>query len=386
MFRNRMLGGVSFLPFYRPDDGSGAGGGAGGAGDRAGGAAGGSAGGAGAGGAAGADAGSGGAAGGAGAGAGGAAGGAGATADKTLAGGGAAGADAAAAAAAAAAAGPAKFSDKWREELAGGDAAALKDLAKYTDPTALYKSLRDVQAKISKGELKAPPAPLAKDATPEQAAEYRKTNGLPETAEGYVKGLALPDGVVIGKADEPLVGEFAKAMFKDGATQGEMNRAVSWFYQQQAVQEQQRVEADGQSRVASEVELRTEWGGDFKGNMNAVGSVLALMPEDLKNDLLSARTATGQLVGNTAAFNRWAASLGRELNPAATLIPAGGGDAGKSVADEIASIDTIYNKAVSGDREAHRAYYGYDGKPGLDVRQRELIDAQQKMQARGKAA
>jgi hypothetical protein len=66
----------------------------------------------------------------------------------------------------------------------------VKDLEKYTDPRAVYQSLRDLQAKISKGELKAPPTPLPENATAEQKAAWRQANGLPATAEDYVKGLS----------------------------------------------------------------------------------------------------------------------------------------------------------------------------------------------------
>lgn len=370
MFRNRMLGGVSFLPFYRPDDGAGAGG-AGGAG------AGGSGSGAGTGAGAG-DGGKGGAAGKDQAGGGGAAGDS--AADKTLAGGGAAGADAAAAAAAAAAAGPAKFPTTWREELAGGDAQKLKDLQKYASPDALYGSLRDVQTKISKGELRAPPAALAKDATPEQIAAYRTANNLPDKPDAYVEKLALPDGIVLGETDKPLVGDFAKMALDKGWSQGQFNDAVGWFYEAQQAQEAQRVEADGVARVASEVELRTEWGPDFKPNMNAVGSVLAMMPAELKNELLGARTAAGQLVGNTAAFNRWAASLGREINPAATLIPVGDVNAAKTVGEE---LKTIEGKMYLPDGRNNPEYWR-DEK--MQARYRELTDAQQKMAAKGSRA
>jgi len=139
------------------------------------------------------------------------------------------------------------------------------------------------------------------------------------------------------------------------------------------------------SRVQSEVALRTEWGPDFTQNMNAFGSLKAMMPTELQEMLFTARTGDGRMLGNTAEFVKWGAQLARELNPAAAIVPAGG-DTGKTIDNEIASIDAVYQKAISGDQEARRAYYGHDGKPGLDARQRELIDAQQKMQARGKAA
>jgi hypothetical protein len=194
----------------------------------------------------------------------------------------------------------------------------------------MYKSLRELQSKVSKGELKAPPAPLAKDATPEQKAEYRKTHGLPETAEAYVEKLALPDGVVIGEADKPLVADFAKSMFENGATQSEMNRAVNWFYTMQDKVEQQRTEADGQLRVSNEVALRGEWGPDYAANVNAFGSFAAMMPEETRVAMFAARTPDGRLLGNTVEFMKLGAQLARELNPAATLVvPGAGVDAGQ---------------------------------------------------------
>lgn len=388
MFRNRMLAGISFLPMFAPEDGSGGGAGgasgAGGAGAGGGAAAGGDSGAGGAG-AAGAGAAAGGAAaGGAAGGAGGGAGSAGAASDPggaTLAGGGTGG-TAAQAAAAAAALKPGELPTgfDFRAYLAGGDKDVEKDLAKYTDPKAIYQSLRDLQAKISKGELKAAPKPLAENATPEQKAEWRKSNGLPETAEAYVKNLALPDGVVIGAADKPLVENFAKAMFEDGAAQGEMNRAVSWFYKQQDAAEAARTQNDGATRVSSEVTLRGEWGPEFTPNMNAFGVFKAQMPAELQTAIFAARTPDGRMLGDTPEFLKMGAALGRMINPAATLIVPGGGDAGKTIGDEIKAIEaTMYD----GNGTPNREYWGDEKKQG---RYRELIDMQTRMSAQGKAA
>jgi hypothetical protein len=177
MFKNRMLGGASFLPMFAAEDGSGGGAPAGGGAAPAAGAAP-----------------AGGAAPAAGA-APGAAAAPAAGADATLAGGGVDPTGAAAAAAAGAAAGTPKPGDlpagfDFRAYLAGGDKDAEKDLAKYTDPKAVYKSLRDLQAKISKGELKAPPAalPEGRDA----GAEGRIPQGKRPAGDG--RGLCREAG------------------------------------------------------------------------------------------------------------------------------------------------------------------------------------------------
>jgi hypothetical protein len=251
----------------------------------------------------------------------------------------------------------------------------------------LVRSYRELETKVSSGQLKAPPQPLPANATDEQKAEWRKTNGLPETPEAYVEKLALPNGVVIGEADKPLVTEFAKDMHAAGATQEEMNRAMASYYRLQGVVEAQRAEADVSTRATSQTQLMTEWGpGDYKVNMNAVGTLLATMPDDVKIGLLGARTASGEMVGDTVWFNKWAAAHAREFNPAATLISPTQANAPQAIADEISAIEKVYQRAVTGDRDAHREYYGYAGKPGLDARERELIHAQEQMKARGRAA
>jgi len=294
--------------------------------------------------------------------------------------------DGAAAAAAAAAAGS-RFPDNWRDQLAGDDKTSAERLKRFASPGDLFKSYRELETKVSSGQLKAPATPFPATGTDEAKAEWRKTNGLPETAEAYVEKLALPNGVVIGEADKPLINEFAKDMHAAGATQDEMNRAMASYYRLQGVAEAQRAEADVSTRATSQTQLMTDWGPqDYKVNMNAVGTLLATMPEEAKVGLLSARTADGQMVGDTVWFNKWAAAHAREFNPAATLISPTQANAPQAISDEISAIEKVYQRAVTGDRDAHREYYGHAGKPGLDARERELIHAQEQMRLRGQRA
>jgi hypothetical protein len=295
------------------------------------------------------------------------------------------GADGAAAAALAAAAGPAAFPTTWREQLAGDDKGKLKDLQKYTTPAALYDSLRSVQERISKGELRAPPAPAPKDGTPEQMAEWRAAQGLPDKAETLVEKLALPEGVVLGEADKPFVGELAKMAFDKGWTQAQMNDVVTWYYEQEDKLQAQRVDADNQSRVAAEVALRSNegWGADYNANMNAFGALRALMPEELQAAMFAARTPDGKLLGNTAEFLKWGAEISRQLNPAATLVAPTGGDGLKALGDEIAAIEKSMFLA---DGRHNPDYWRGDAGAKMQARYRELVDARDKMAARGRAA
>ncbi len=67
-------------------------------------------------------------------------------------------------------------------------------LDRFDSPAAVAKSYRELEAKVSSGELKAPVKPPAADAKPEEVAAWRKEQGLPETAQAYVEGLKLPNG------------------------------------------------------------------------------------------------------------------------------------------------------------------------------------------------
>jgi hypothetical protein len=267
----------------------------------------------------------------------------------------------------------------FRGYLANGDADVAKDLAKYTDPRAIYTSLRDLQTKVSKGELRAPSTPFPVKGTDEQKTAWRAAQGMPASAEDYAKGLQLPEGVVLGEADRPFVDNFAKAMFEQGATPAELNRAVNWWHQQQQQAATARLEEDGNFHNDSVNSLRQEWGPEFNGNMQAFGAFKSQLPEDLQALVFSARTADGRMLGDHPAFIKIGAALGRELNPAATLMPADTGANVQGMSTELASIE-----AMMGDP---RSDYNRGPKSaGLQQRYRDLVDALNKMKARGKAA
>ena len=75
-----------------------------------------------------------------------------------------------------------KPADDWRTRLAGGDEKELKRLSRFASEADVYKAYRELEKKKSSGELK---QALSKDATPEQIAEWRKENGIPETPDKY---------------------------------------------------------------------------------------------------------------------------------------------------------------------------------------------------------
>lgn len=223
----------------------------------------------------------------------------------------------------------------WRDDLAGEDKDFRKRLERFTAPNDFAKSYRALETKLSSGEYK---RALPADAKPEEIATWRKENGVPDKADEYVAKLALPNGVVLGEEDKPVVSAFAEMAQGKNWTPAQYNDAVSWYYETQNKLAGKRQEQDQNFMAQTEDKLRTDWGNDYRRNLNIVGSIRDSMPEGLRDRFMAGRTADGKIFGNDPDVLAWLVSLGRELHPAATLLPVGTSDPVKGVADRISEI------------------------------------------------
>jgi hypothetical protein len=263
----------------------------------------------------------------------------------------------------------------WRARMAGDDAAFLKRLARFPDEATFAKSFRSLEQKLSSGEYVKPLSPTA---TPEEKATWRKENGLPEKPEAYVEGLALPSGLVIGEAEKPVVAELAAVAHESNLDPKAFNGLVAKYYEIQDKQRQAQEDADVAFKLESEDVLRKDWQGpDFRRNLTAVNNLISTWPEGLASAVLAGRDPNGRKLGDNPAFIRQLATLALELNPAATLVPAGTTDPGKGVDARLEEIRAM--------RRNEPDKYNASAKK-LEAEEIELIDAQLKMQKRGRAA
>jgi hypothetical protein len=259
--------------------------------------------------------------------------------------------------------------------MAGGDAKELARLQRFADEGAYHKSYRALEAKLSSGEFK---RALPDNATAEEVAAWRTENGVPDKPEGYLEKLALPDGLVLGEADKPVAESFAKRALEKNWTPQQFNDAVGWYYENLEAQQTAQAEADAAFKQTSDDALRTEWqGADYRANLNAIQNMFAGWPKGLAEQLLTARTADGQILGNTPEFVKQMAQLSRELNPAAALIPAGGADPAKGVADRIKEL-----KGWMGAKKGTPEHAKYWKDEKVQAEYRDLISAQERMKAR----
>lgn len=271
-----------------------------------------------------------------------------------------------------AAAAPAPERD-WRREIAGTDDAYYEQLKRYAGPSNFGEAHKALRAKLSDGETgetKPAPTTLAADATPEQAAEWRKANGIPEKPEDYA--LALPNGFQPPEQDNELIDLIRGFAHKNNWTAAQFNGMMEFNYQTRAALAQVQQDRDQEYKLTAEDALRQEWGADYRRNLNALGNFREQMPQGMADRLFAGRMADGTLIGNDPQFLKWATQTAIDFNPAATLLPAGINNGGKGVTDEIARIETLMKTEPD--------KYWKDSQ--VQAQYRDLLEARIKLQTR----
>jgi hypothetical protein len=234
----------------------------------------------------------------------------------------------------------------WRDKYAGGDEKKLK---------------------IAQGIKE----PLPADAPPEVVARWREDNGIPQTPDGY----KMPDGVVLGENDKPLVDDFLKTAHERNWSPDQVQTAVSWFMERQAAQADAIAARDVEARMQFEDELRSEYGPQYRQEVKRAVEFLRTAPEGLDEKLMGGRLADGTPIGNSPEVIRWLNSLQREMYPAATVVPGAGTNAVQAIEAELASL-----QKMSGDRSSE--YWKGPMAAKHQARALELISAQQKTRQR----
>lgn len=270
---------------------------------------------------------------------------------------------------------PTVAQDDWRAKIAGDDKDFYKQLERFTDPSQLGKAYKSIHQKISSGELKAE-KPFPDKGSPEEQAQWRKDKGIPDAPDLYLKGVALPNGIVPGEADKPGLERLAQRAAQKNWTQAQYNDALEAYYSEVEAVTAAREQFDDRYHQEAEETLRTEWGNDYRRNVGAVHNLLNGAPSDVRERLFGGRTADGKLIGDDPAVLKWLAQLSIDINPAATLVAGGSMD----------SFNTRLQQLEKMVGDAKSDYY--TGANSKELRQEylKLLEAQEKLRERGRAA
>jgi len=247
----------------------------------------------------------------------------------------------------------------WRKEVAGDNADALKTLERFASPKALYESYDQFRTRMSKGELKAVTA-FPKDGSDEQKAQWRQENGIPIEPGKY--DIKLPDGVVIGENDKPILEGFMKYAHEQNLPTPAVNAAANWWFQERTQREQQARENFDKQKQDTAAQLGSEWGADYKPNLNRIQGLLdATIPAE-QDEL---KTLINNAIATNPHFARHYAAIALQMNPAGTLVPGDRGANELSVADGIKTIENV----MKTDRSK------YDKDEGMQKKYREYLGA-----------
>lgn len=261
--------------------------------------------------------------------------------------------------------------DDWRDRFAGKDEKEQKRLARFQSPDNVYRSFRQLEARLSSGELRT----SAPD-DPEKLAAWRAENGVPEKPDGYL--TALPEGLVIGDDDKPLVATFAAKMHEMNVQPPVVHQALAWWNAEREAMVAEEARLDREHRAAAEDALRAEWGGEYRLHQNTIKGYLDTLPKtddghSLGELLLGARLADGTKLGANPVAMKWLAAIAADMNPAGVVVPGSGGDAVDTIEKEAAAI-----KATMGDPSS--PYHRDGGK--TQKRYLDLLSALERVKAR----
>lgn len=269
--------------------------------------------------------------------------------------------------------------DDWRLEFAKGadgkvDDKELTRLQRFAQRTDMWTSYRALEAKQSSGE-KPQANPFPKDGTAEQKAQWRKDNEIPETPQGYLE--KLPATLPIQTADKATLDKFIADMHAKNKSPADVADSLAWYYENREAALAAQSEADLRAKVTCDDTLRTKWTGtDFRVNKAAIDNLLDQAPPGVKEQFMDGRTADGTPMASHVPTLQWLASVAREINPAATVVPHSSQPL-SAIADEIKAIENL----MKTDRGA------YNKDEGKQARLRQLYSARDAMKQRaGKAA
>lgn len=217
------------------------------------------------------------------------------------------------------------WGDGWRSHIAAGTTdpeKELKQLERYESPEQVWKKARELEGRMSRGELR---PTLRKDASPEERAQWRKDNGVPDKPEDYK--ITLPAGRQAPKEDDAFLKSFLKSAHDAHYTQGQVDMAISSFYAEVDRQTAAATEAEKALTDKAEEKLRQEWGADYKTNKAMAEALLARAPAGFRDRFMNGFLDDHTPIRASVDGWKWLVQIEREINPYATVVPGGSADA-----------------------------------------------------------
>ena len=251
----------------------------------------------------------------------------------------------------------------WREKIST-DEKHSKTLTRFASPKALFDSYTALRQKLDSGELKAKVAFPDKGSDEDKAA-WRKANGLPESADDYAKTFK---SYKLDESNEAVAKHFMATAHQMNMDPSQVEGVLGWYESVQQGMNQAREEADAELLQSSEDQLRSEWGGEYRRNINLIKGLLDGIPAEVQPLFVGARLSDGRALINTPEIAQWLLQTALTVNPVGTVVPGAGANVMSAIEDEIGEIENLMRT----DRKA------YNSDEKKQARLRELYAAKER--------
>jgi hypothetical protein len=202
----------------------------------------------------------------------------------------------------------------WRTQMAevavdekgNPDPKAAKLLERFQSPAEVAKALIAAQQKIRSGEYKRA-APSGDN--PEEIKAWREEQGIPDSPDGYeIPGVDLSEIEPEAKAAiDHIRTRLHGADFDKGKA-----TVVATIIQEVAAMEMERTaQADADRMDAVQDALRSEWGPDYRKNLNMNGALLNQHFGEDMDAVLYARMPDGTRLADNPVFNKFLNAMAR---------------------------------------------------------------------------
>lgn len=196
--------------------------------------------------------------------------------------------------------------DNWRETASAGDADLLKLAKRYGSLSGMLKALDESKKALRSGKLKNE-MPDPTDA--KAMADWRKAEGIPEDAAGYVLPETIQKRLV--DEDKPILSSFTEFAHAKNAPPAFVEMAADWYVSMQEAAAAKQSEDDKQAFEDAEDTLRKDWAhGEYKANTTIAKRWLDDIP-GVGAKWAEARV-DGKRLGDIPEFVAWASERGRE--------------------------------------------------------------------------
>jgi hypothetical protein len=228
----------------------------------------------------------------------------------------------------------ATWPEDWQDRLSAGDKKKLEQIKRYSTPQALADALLETKAKLRSGGFK---EPLPEKPTPEQLANWRKENGIPEKPEDYK--IEMEGGYVVGEDEKPMIDQYIKMMHESNLPPALVNKNLNAYYALKEQQEQAIFNKNEEAKNQTVEMLRQEWGSKYQGNINTIVGFLNNRFGDSAGKVLQAFGTDNVAIMNDPKVLSGLLQIATEIDPAATVTNPSNNGSIQSINEEIAAIE-----------------------------------------------